>query len=256
MLVSGKGRGYYGCYNTKRKTCDNKLLVGRGRVEDAILSDLSEKILTIENLEYVYRNVEKAVAESLNEIPEQLKNKRAQYEKKQGEVRNYLNYIKVGNVSKAVSEALQMAEERTENLKAEIESMEVQKRSTFRPPPREWIRHRREKLGETLSANTTASGQALKELLGTVTLEPILDRDMDPYQEPVGPEKKFKPYYVAHTKVDTLALLADAPAACFSPLKGIGSDGETGCPDGTQTDQLELGGLGGSKGSNWLRWRP
>jgi len=256
VLVSGKGRGYYGCYNAKRKTCDNKLLVGRRRVEDAILSDLSEKILTIENLEYVYKNVEKAVAESLNEIPEQLKSKRAQYEKTLGEVRNYLNYIKVGNVSKAVSEALQMAEERTENLKAEIESMEVQKRSTFRPPPREWIRHRLEKLGETLSANTTASGQALKELLGTVTLEPILDREADPYQEPGGAEKKFKPYYVAHTKVDTLALLANAPAACFSSQMGTRADGEMRGLDGAAKNQLELGGLGGSKGSNWLRWRP
>lgn len=50
------------------------------------------------------------MAETLNEIPEKLKSKRAQYEKTLGEVRNYLNYIEVGNVSKAVSEALRLPE--------------------------------------------------------------------------------------------------------------------------------------------------
>lgn len=96
--------------------------------------------------------------------------------------------------------------------------MEIQERSTFQPPPKEWIRHRLEKLGETLSANTTASGQALKEPPGTVTLEPILDRETDPHQG--GPEQKFKPYYVAHTKVDTLALLADPPVTSVSSQMG------------------------------------
>ena len=38
VLISGKGGGYYGCYNFRRKTCTNKLLVPRKRLEKIILS--------------------------------------------------------------------------------------------------------------------------------------------------------------------------------------------------------------------------
>ncbi len=48
---------------------------------------------------------------------------------------------------------------------------------------------------------------ALKELLGAITLEPVLNKDADLYQLFAGNEKNFKPYYVAHTKIQTLALI-------------------------------------------------
>ena len=76
VQVSGKGGGYYGCYNAKRKSCTNKLLVPRKRIEAIILNDLKEKFLTAENLKYIYENVEKAIAKTLNEVPEDLKQKR------------------------------------------------------------------------------------------------------------------------------------------------------------------------------------
>jgi len=58
VLVSGKGSGYYGCFNAKRKTCNNTLLVPRKRIEETIISDLKTKISTVENIEYVYKKVE------------------------------------------------------------------------------------------------------------------------------------------------------------------------------------------------------
>lgn len=42
VQVSGKGGGYYGCYNAKRKSCTNKLLISRKRVEAIILNDLKK----------------------------------------------------------------------------------------------------------------------------------------------------------------------------------------------------------------------
>ena len=48
VLLSGKGSGYYGCYNGRRETCTNRLKVPRRRAEDAILSDLKELLGTIE----------------------------------------------------------------------------------------------------------------------------------------------------------------------------------------------------------------
>ena len=81
VLIGGKGSGYYGCYNAKRKTCRNTLLVPRKRVEQAIITELKEKLLTSENLDYVYKNVEKLATSSVNEVPELVQKKRAQHEK-------------------------------------------------------------------------------------------------------------------------------------------------------------------------------
>ncbi len=233
VLISGKGSGYYGCYNTKRKTCDNNLLVPRKRIEQAIISELKKKILTAENLSYVYKNVEKLVSKGLNDVPELIKKKKAQYDKLASEMQNYLNYIKMGNFSKAVSEALNESERRNENLRQEIESLEFQKQNSFKAPPKEWIDHRLDRLRETLNKNTVISSLALKELLGVIRLEPIMDEKADLYWTLdcfVAPNKfgaprndgggGFKPYYVAHTKIQTLALLDEE-----------------------------------RKGSNWLRWR-
>ena len=114
----------------------------------------------------------------------------------------------MGNFSKAVLEALKEAEVKSENLKGEIESSEFQKENTFiKSPPKEWINYRLKKLHETLSKNTVSSASVLKEVLGTIQLEPISDKESDFYQIINGDEKKFKPYYIAHTKIQTLALL-------------------------------------------------
>jgi len=105
-------------------------------------------------------------------------------------------------------------------LTEEIKSLEFQKRNTFKSPPLEWIKHRLERLHETLEKNTTAAALALKELLSPICLEPILDQDNDFYSVVNTQEGRFKPYYVAHIKTQTLALLDEE-----------------------------------NKGSNWLQWR-
>ncbi len=220
VLVGGKGSGYYGCYNAKRKTCDNTLLVPRKRVEQAIISELKGKILTYQNLECVYKKLEKLISKGLNKTPELIKNKKSQYDKVSLEIQNYLNYIKTGNFSNAVSGALKEAESKGNTLKDELKSLEFQKENTFKSPPKEWINHRLGRLHETLNKNTTSSALALKEILGTIKLEPVTDKNSDFYYIVSNGEKKFKPYYVAHTKIQTLALLDEK-----------------------------------HKGSNWLHWR-
>ena len=220
VLVSGKGSGYYGCYNAKRKTCQNTLLMPRKRIEETIIAELKDKLLTTENIEYVYRKVEKAAAEGLNTIPDEVKKKKAQYEKVQQEINNYLNFIRTGNFSKAVSEALSSAEKKNEELTGEIGSLEFQGKNSFKAPPKEWIDHRLANLRETLSKETVSSAMALKELLSPIMLEPVLSKDADFYRLFAGEEKDFKPYYVAHTKIQTLALLDEE-----------------------------------NKGSNWYHWR-
>lgn len=56
--------------------------------------------------------------------------------------------------------------------------------------------------------------------MGSIALEPVLTKDADLYQLFEGNEKDFRPYYVAHSKIRTLALLDDE-----------------------------------RKGANWLQWR-
>jgi len=235
VLITGKGSGYYGCYNAKRKTCTNTLKISRKKIEEIIIKDLREKILTTENLTYVYKNVEKLASRSFNAVPEVVKKKKIQHEKLLSEIQNYLNFIKSGNLSKAVSEALGEAEEKSENLKQEMASLKYQKQNTFKAPPKEWINHRLDRLRETLKKSTTSSALALKALLGPIALEPVMEEEFDPkeiigdldpgYPAPdsvqgSGITMSFKPYYVAHTKIRTLALLDE-----------------------------------GHKGTNWLQWR-
>ncbi|MDP8266267.1 MAG: recombinase family protein [Candidatus Aceula meridiana] len=207
LLVSGKGLGYYGCYNARRKTCNNTLLVPRKRLEQIIIGKLREKLLTTNNLEYVYRNIEKLIASGLNEVPELTKKKKAQLEKIKTEMHNYLNFIRAGNFSKTVSEALNEAEKKNSELEQEITALEFQQNNNFKAPPKEWISHRLERLTETLNKDTVASSSALKELLSPITLEPILNKEVDLYRLFEGNDKEFKPYYVAHTKINTLSLL-------------------------------------------------
>lgn len=209
VLISGKGSGYYGCYNAKRRTCSNKLLIPRKRIEQTILEELKEKLLTVENLQYVYKKLENLVDKSLNDTPELAKKKKAQYEKVLCEIQNYLNYIKDGNFSKAVSTALKEAETKGDTLKQEIESLNFQKENKFQAPPKEWINNRLDNLHSTLNKNTVASALALKDILGTMRLEPIADKEEDVYSLISDGEYSFKPYYVAHTKIQTLALLDD-----------------------------------------------
>ena len=56
----------------------------------------------------------------MNEVPIEVKQKKAQMEKIQTELQNLLNFIKAGNFSKLVSEAIVDAEGRQENLKSEM----------------------------------------------------------------------------------------------------------------------------------------
>ncbi len=216
VQLSGKGGGYYGCYNSKRKTCKNKLLVPRKKIESIIIDSLKEKFLTAENLKYVYEKLEKNIAKTLNEVPEELKQKRVQHEKVQAELQNLLNFIKAGNFSKVVSDALTEAESRGEKIKNEVQALEFQKKNAFKAPPKEWIDFRLEKFYETLNKNTKASALALKDILGTIELEPVAGQCVVEN----GNLIQVKPHYIAHSNLETLALLDEQ-----------------------------------SHGSNWLNWR-
>lgn len=203
------------CYNNKRKACTNKLLISRKRVEAILLKELQEKFLTAQNLKYVYQNVEKTIAKSLNEVPEEVKQKKHQYDKVQSELQNLLNFIKAGNFSKVVSEALTDAENRSDKLKNEMQALEFQRNNTFKTPPKEWIDFRLENLFDTLNKNTKASALALKDLLGTIELEPVPGECV----VECGQLIQNRAYYLAHSNIETLALLEEGKGTNWSLLR-------------------------------------
>ena len=94
-------------------------------------------------------------------------------EKVQSELQNLLSFIKAGNFSKVVSDAISDAENRQDKLKSEMQALVFQKKGAFKSPPKEWINHRLENFYKTLNKNTKSSALALKELLGTIEMEPI-----------------------------------------------------------------------------------
>ena len=89
--------------------------------------------MTVDNIRYVYENVEKTVVKSLNEVPEELKQKKAQHEKVQAELQNLLNFIRAGNFSKVVSEAIIDVENRSDQMKGEMKGLDFQKRMPLKP---------------------------------------------------------------------------------------------------------------------------
>lgn len=220
VQVSGKGSGYYGCFNARRKTCNNTLYVSRKLVEKCIIAELQNQLSNAANLFYVYKNVEKLAAKELNQVPEQITKRKSQFDKLALEIQNYLNFVKMGNFSKAVSDALKEAESKSGILKEEIESLKFQKENTFKAPPKEWVQWRLEKLHETLSNNTTASAIALKNLLGEIKLEPVSKDQSDFFHIVETGEKLFRPYYIAHMGIQPIELLDER-----------------------------------YKGANWLQWR-
>jgi len=77
--------------------------------------------LTAENLKYIYDNLEKRALKSLNNVSEELKQKRSQQKKIHAELQNLLKIKKSSNLSKAASEAIADAENHNQKRHNEIQ---------------------------------------------------------------------------------------------------------------------------------------
>jgi len=83
--------------------------------------------------------------------------------------------------------------------------LEFQRKSAFKSPAKEWIEHKLENFVSTLEQNTKASALALKDLLGTIEMEPVPTECVIE----CGQLVQSRAYYIAHSEVDTLALLEE-----------------------------------------------
>ena len=195
-LVSGKGSGYYGCVNASRKSCENKMLISRKRLETHFVSALNEKILRADVLAAVYAKTAEKVKEHFSHIPEELRLKKIELNRAETRIHNFIEFIASGRAPASLADALQQAEDQTKSLNADVASLESAKDHAFTPPPREWVSHRLGQLHDLLGKKTEKSAIALRRLTGTVTLTPK--------KPEVG-----RPYYRANCKFKTLDLLEE-----------------------------------------------
>ena len=210
--VSGKGGGYYGCLGAAKGACDNKMLVRRKLAEKIVLEAVSEQLSKSEHIRYVLERVEGEVAKLYSHIPETIRLKETELGAEERRLANFVDFIGEGRGSQALAEALLETERRVEALRGELQGLQRSREKVFQAPPVEWVEERLTELRDVLERRTDRSALLLRKLLGRIRLEPE--------QGDIG-----RPYYLARTSLDALALLEPPP----------GQEG----PDG---------------GSNSLRW--
>jgi hypothetical protein len=194
--VSGKGGGYYGCLAAAKGACDNQLLVRRTLAEKIILGAVRERLSSAEHIHYVLKRVEGEVAKLYSDVPETMRLKDAELAIEERRVANFVDFIGEGRGSRALAQALMEAEKKVEVLKETLEGLRRSRHKVFQAPPVEWIEERLSRLKEVLERSVDRSGLILRKLLGQIRLEPT--------QGDIG-----RPYYVAKTSLDTLALLEE-----------------------------------------------
>jgi len=113
---------------------------------------------------------------------------------------NFVDFIGEGRGSRALASALTETERRGETLREEVDGLRRSRDAVFQAPPIEWIEERLTRLRPLLEQATARSAQLLRQILGTIRLEPP--------KGDIG-----RPYYLARTSLDTLALLDPMPGA-------------------------------------------
>jgi hypothetical protein len=156
-LVSGKSGGYYGCLNATRRSCENRVLISRARLEDKFVGALNEKVLKPEVLSVVYERTAKKIKEHFAHEPEELRLKSVELKRAQSRVHNFIEFIATGRATSALADALSQAEEQVKTLKVDVASIESAQRDVFTPPPPAWIADRVRQLNDLLPARTPRS---------------------------------------------------------------------------------------------------
>ncbi len=171
-LVSGKGSGYYGCINAIKKTCTNKLLISRKRLEAHFISVVHEKAINPKTLRAVFEKTAEKIKDHYAHIPEEIKLKKLELNRHETRIHNFVEFIAEGKATASLSAALEEAETKVKALKSDVEGMEHIKESAFEPPPIEWITHRLNNIRSVLEKRTSQSALLLRKLLGPITMTP------------------------------------------------------------------------------------
>ena len=127
------------------------------------------------------------------------------------ELNRFVDFIRRGQVSDSavLAAELVVVERRVSRLQVEVDALRDGDGPVIPVPSEEWIAARVAELQELLERRTPKSAAVLRRLFGQVNLEPV------------RPERG-RAYYVAHTTLDTLALI-DPSGPFKGPDGGSGS---------------------------------
>ena len=159
-----------------------------------ILGAIQAQLNNVDVLDDLLRRVEKEVRALGADLPEQMRLKEAEFTAEQRRIANFLEFIGEGRGSRALGQALAESERRAQPLDRELDDLRRSRARVFRAPPPEWVRHRVAGIQEVLERRTERSALILRDILGTIRMEPT--------SPDVG-----KPYYRAITRIDTIAVL-------------------------------------------------
>ena len=196
--VSGKAGGYYGCPNARKSLCENKVIVRRTLVEKIVISEVRKTISSPEKFQYLLKKVESEISRLYNDIPESISQKEYELRSEERRLQNYINFIGEGNGSRTLNHALLESEKKVDALQAEIDGLRQARDKIYQSPSIEWIEERVSKLDQILELNSGESAIVLRKLLGPIELEA---------QYP----DYGKPYYVAHSSINALAITEPLP---------------------------------------------
>ena len=112
---------------------------------------------------------------------------------------NFIEFIADGRKSNALSKALEETENRVTELHTELNGLRNARDRLFETPPVEWIEEKLENAKSLLQRNYAQSSEALRKFLGPMTLKAV-------YPD-IG-----KPYFIAQSSINTIALLEKAPS--------------------------------------------
>ena len=199
-LVSGKGSGYYGCHNANRKSCNNKILISRKRLESLFMEALSQKVFKPEHIDLIYKKVAKEIQKQFSHIPEEIRLKKIELNKMETRVHRFVEFIAEAKATASIATALEDAEKAVEKLKIEIGSLEMTKHDAFEPPPVEWIDHRIKQIQNVLESKTEKSALVLRKLFGKITLTPTIPDIGKPYYQAIS---KFKSFTLLKSKTNS-----------------------------------------------------
>ena len=206
--VSGKSGGYYGCPNARKNSCDNKAIVRRTLAEKIVLNEIRRMISTPEQMCYLFEKVESEIANLHSDFPELIRRKKAELREEEKRLTNYINFIGEGNASRTLNESLLESEAKVDTLQTELDGLRQAQDKVFKAPTSDWIKSKLSQFSDLLERNTSESAIALRKLLGPMTLKA---------QYP----ESGKPYYVAHTSINALAIAELWSNSKFSFLLSI-----------------------------------
>ena len=178
----------------QKGACSNKVIVRRTLTEKFILEEVSQRLSSPDQIHQILTKVEKEIRSLYSDIPESIRQKEIELNAEERRLSNFIEFIGEGRGSRALAKALESSEINVNALQSELESLQQTRDKVFQVPPIDWIEEKLTELSNVLEQNTAQSAEALRKVLGPIRMEAT-------YPE------TGKPFYTAHTSIDTLAII-------------------------------------------------